>query len=68
MQKTFYKLHIEFFLNTLFVNSSLSSAFLVQNFCKNSFSGGKSRTNGIPVIKNQLCFAKNPPELQFSIS
>ena len=67
-RKTFHKLHIKFFLNSLFMNSSLSSAFLVQNFCKNSFSGGKSRTNDIPVIKNHLCFAKNPPELQVSMS
>ena len=28
----------------------------IENFCKNSFSGGKSRKNGIPVF-----FAKKPP-------
>ena len=33
------------------VNSSMLCAFMVQNFCKNSFSGGKSRKNDIPVKK-----------------
>ena len=40
---------------------------MVQNFCKNSFSAGKSRKNGIPVIKITF-FAKDPPELQVSMS
>ena len=35
----------------LIVNSSLSWPFMVQIFCKNSFLGGKSRKNGILVIK-----------------
>ena len=49
--KIFHKLHIKFFSQCLIVNYSLVCAFMVQNICKNSFSGGKSRKNGIPVIK-----------------
>ena len=30
----------------------------IENFCKNSFSGGKSRKNDIPVF-----FAKKPPRI-----
>ena len=33
---------------------------MVQNICKNSFSGGKSRKNGIPVIKSHLLCKKLP--------
>ena len=33
---------------------------MVQNFRKNSFSGGESRKNGIPVMK--INSAKNRPE------
>ena len=46
--------------------SMLSCEFLilmsisVQNICKNSFSGGKSRKNGIPVIK--ITFLKKIPQ------
>ena len=40
---------------------------MVQNNCKNPFSDGKSRKNGIPVIKITF-FAKNPSELQVSMS
>ena len=39
----------KFFAQCLIVNSSLLWAFMVQNFCKNSFSESKSRKNGIPV-------------------
>ena len=33
---------------------------MVQNFCKNSFSGGKSRKNDIPVIKITFYCKKSP--------
>ena len=33
---------------------------MVQNFCKNSFSGGKSRKNGIPVNKSPFLSKKSP--------
>ena len=55
------------FFSILFLNSSLLWAFMVQNFCKNSFSGGKSRKTGIPVIKTTI-LCKSPPELQVSMS
>ena len=32
---------------------------MVQNICKNSFSEGKSRKNGIPVIKITFSLQKN---------
>ena len=35
---------------------------MVQNICKNSFSGGRIRKNGIPVIKITL-FCKNSPKI-----
>ena len=41
-RKTFHKLHINFFFSRLNCNSSLW-VFMVQDLCKNSFSGGKSR-------------------------
>ena len=40
-------------------------AFVVQNFCKNLFSGGKSRKNGIPVIKITFSLQKIPKEYRF---
>ena len=49
--KKIIKTSHKFFFSMLIVNSSLLCAFMVQNICKNSFSGGKSRKNGIPVIK-----------------
>ena len=48
------------FSHCLIVNSSLIWAFMVQNFCKNSFSRGKSRKNGIPVIKITFSLQKIP--------
>ena len=46
------------FPQCVIVNSSLLWAFLVQNFCKNSFSGVKSRKNSIPVIKTTFSLQK----------
>ena len=40
-------------------------AFVVQNFCKNLFSGGKSRKNSIPVIKITFSLQKIPKEYRF---
>ena len=50
------------FSQCLIVNSSLLRAFMVQNNCKDSFSGGKSRKNGILVIKINFSFQKYPLE------
>ena len=33
---------------------------MIQNVCKNSFSGGKSRRNDIPVIKSPFLCKKFP--------
>ena len=44
------------FSQCLIVNSSLLWAFMVQNNCKDSFSGGKSRKNGISEIKINFSF------------
>ena len=38
---------------------------MVQNVCKKSFSGGKSRKNGIPVIKITFSFQKIPQNYVF---
>ena len=46
-RKTSHKI----FSQCLIVNSSFLWAFMFQNVCKNSFSAGKSRKHGIPVIK-----------------
>ena len=54
-QKNLPQTSHKIFSQCLIVNSSLLWAFMVQNFCKNSFSGGKSRKNGIPVIKITFC-------------
>ena len=43
----------------LIVNSSLLLAFMVQNVCKNSFSGGKSRKNDMPVKKITFSLQKS---------
>ena len=44
------------FSQCLIVNSSLFWAFMVQNNCKDSFSGVKSRKNGISEIKINFSF------------
>ena len=66
-RETFHKLHIKFFFQRLIVNSLLLWAFVVQNFCENSFWRVKRRKSGITAIKTTF-FAKNPLELQVSIS
>ena len=66
IRKTFHKLYINFFSQCLIVTSSLLWAFMVQNVCKNSFSGGKSRKNGIPVIKITFSLQKIPQNYRFS--
>ena len=58
--KTFQKLAIKNFFSMLNCESSLLWAFMVQNFCKNSFSGAKSRKNGIPVMKITFILQKIP--------
>ena len=50
-QKNLPQTSYNFFSQCLIVNSSLFWTFVVQNFCKNYFSGGKIIKNGIPVIK-----------------
>ena len=50
-RKTFRKLHINFF-------SMLNCEFFVVS--KNSFSGGKSRKNSIPVVKITFFCKKSP--------
>ena len=65
-RKTFHRLR-KIFSQCLIMISSLLWAFMVQNFCKNLFSGGKSKQNGIPIIKITF-FVKDTPELQVSIS
>ena len=59
-QKNLPQTSHKIFSQCLIVNSSLLWAFMVQNFCKNSFSGGKSRKNGIPVIKITFSLQKIP--------
>ena len=49
-----------FFSQCLIKNYSLLWAFMVQNSCKNSFSGGKSRKKGIFVIKITFSLLKIP--------
>ena len=49
----------KFFSQCLIVNSLLLWAFIVQNVCKNSISGGKSRKNGIAVIKISFSLQKS---------
>ena len=48
------------FSHCLIVNSSLIWAFMVQSFWKNSFPRGKSRKNGIPVMKITFSLQKSP--------
>ena len=50
-QKNLPQTSHKIFSPCLIVNSSLLSAFMVENACKNSFSKGKSRKTGILVIK-----------------
>ena len=57
-QKNLPQTSHKIFSQCLIVNSSLLWAFIVQNFCKNSFSQGKNRKNGIPVIKITFSFQK----------
>ena len=64
-QKNFPQTSHKIFSQCLIVNSSLLWAFMVQNFCKNSFSGGKSRKNGIPVIKITFSLQKIPQNYRF---
>ena len=58
-QKNLPQTSHKIFAQCLIVNSSFFCAFMVQNFCINSFSGGKSRKNGIPVIIT-FSFQKTP--------
>ena len=51
--------------HTIFLNAALwiihcSEHLMVQNFCKNSFSGRQSRKNGIPVKKSHFLYKKFP--------
>ena len=64
-QKNLLQASHNIFPQCLIVNSSLLWAFMVQNFCKNSFSGGKSRKNGIPVIKITFSLQKIPQNYRF---
>ena len=64
-QKNLPQTSHKIFSQCLIVNSSLLWAFMVQNFCKNSFSGGKSRKNGIPVIKITFSLQKIPQNYRF---
>ena len=66
-RKIFDKPEINFFSWCLIVNSSLLWAFVVQNFCKNSFSGGKKKVekNGILVIKITFSLQKIPQKYRF---
>ena len=64
-QKNLPQTSHKIFSQCLMVNSSLLWAFMVQNFCKNSFSGGKSRKNGIPVIKITFSLQKIPQNYRF---
>ena len=64
-QKNLPQTSRKFFSRWFIVNSSLLWAFMVQNFCKNSFSGGKSRINGIPVIKITFSLQKLPQNYRF---
>ena len=64
-QKNLPQTSHKIFSQCLIVNSSLLWAFMVQNFCKNSFSGGKSRKNGIPVIKITFSLQKISQNYRF---
>ena len=61
LPQTLYKFFSRYFI----VNSSLLRAYMFQNICKNSFSGGKSRKNGIPVIKITFSLQKIPQNYRF---
>ena len=63
-QKNLPQISHKIFSQCLIVTSSLLWAFMVQNVCRNSFSGGKSRKNGIPVIKITF-FQKIPQNYRF---
>ena len=64
-QKNLPQISHKIFSQCLIVTSSLLWAFMVQNVCKNSFSGGKSRKNGIPVIKITFSLQKIPQNYRF---
>ena len=64
-QKNLPQTSHNFFSQYLIVNFSLLWAFMVQNICKNSFSEGKSRKNGIPVIKITFSLQKIPQNYRF---
>ena len=61
LPQTLYKFFSQYFI----VNSSLLRAYTFQNICKNSFSGGKSRKNGISVIKITFSLQKIPQNYSF---
>ena len=50
-QKNLPQTSHKFFSQCFITNFSLTWTFMVQTFCKNSFSGDKSRKKSIPVIK-----------------
>ena len=64
-QKNLLQTSHKFFSQCFIVNSSLLWVFMVQNFCKNSFSGVKSRKNDIPVIKIPFSLQKIPQNYRF---
>ena len=64
-QKNLPQTSHKIFSQAVFGNSSLLWAFMVQDFCKNSFSEGKSRENDIPVIKITFSLQKIPWNYQF---
>ena len=64
--KNFLQTSHQIFSQESFVNFPLLWAFMVYNFCENSFLGGKSRKNGIPVIKITLSLQKIPQNYRFS--
>ena len=67
VQKNLTQTWDKFFFPTLIVNSLLLWAFMVQNFFKNSFSGGKSRKNDIPVITITLSLQKIRQNYRFPL-
>ena len=64
-QKNLPKTSHNFFFWCLIVSSLLLWAFMVQNFCKNSFLGGKSRKNGIRVLKITFSLQNVPQNYKF---
>ena len=64
-QKKFPQTSHQFFFQCLIVSSSLFWAFMAQSICKNSFSGVKSRKNGILVIKMTFSLQEIPQNYKF---